>query len=115
MYLHDQPRNSSHVNDPRLTGMLKEQMRIKELEARRKLLFAMQPYAAAHHDYVDLYSVGITGSWQPYVKNYAPNPTFDYGGRAAALWLDKGEEPPPRGQTQSAPLPGDSGSHTQTP
>lgn len=32
---------------------------------------------------------GITGSWPPYVKNYAPNPSFDYGGRAAALWLGK--------------------------
>ena len=31
----------------------------------------------------------ITGSWQPYVKNYAPNLTFDYGSRAAALWLDR--------------------------
>jgi len=31
----------------------------------------------------------ITASWQPYVKNYAPNPSFDYGGRAAALWLDR--------------------------
>ena len=89
MYLPDQPRNGSHVNDPRLTGMLKEQMRIKELEARRKLIFDIQRYAAEQQYYVDLYSVGITGSWQPYVKNYAPNPTFDYGGRAAALWLDK--------------------------
>jgi len=31
----------------------------------------------------------ITGSWQSYVKNYAPNPSFDYGNRAAALWLDR--------------------------
>jgi hypothetical protein len=31
----------------------------------------------------------LTGSWQPYVKNYAPNQTFDYGSRAAALWLDR--------------------------
>ena len=31
----------------------------------------------------------ITGSWQPYVKNYAPNQTFDYGSRVAALWLDR--------------------------
>jgi hypothetical protein len=30
-----------------------------------------------------------TGSWQPYVKNYAPNLSFDYGGRAAALWLER--------------------------
>jgi hypothetical protein len=38
---------------------------------------------------VYLYCIGFTGSWQPSVKNYAPNPTFDYGGRAAALWLDR--------------------------
>jgi hypothetical protein len=33
--------------------------------------------------------VGLTGSWQPYVKNYAPNNRFDYGNRAAAPWLDR--------------------------
>ena len=31
----------------------------------------------------------ITCTWQPYVKNYAPNLSFDYGGRVAALWLDR--------------------------
>ena len=31
----------------------------------------------------------LTASWHPYVKHYAPNPRFDYGGRAAALWLDR--------------------------
>jgi hypothetical protein len=37
-----------------------------------------------------VYTVAIkfTGSWQPYVKHYAPNLTFDYDGRAAALWLE---------------------------
>ncbi len=89
MYLPEQPRNSSHVNDPKLTGMLKEQMRIRQLEVRRKLIFDIQRYAAEQQYYVDLYSVGIIGSWQPHVKNYAPNPSFDYGGRAAALWLEK--------------------------
>jgi len=29
-----------------------------------------------------------TGSWQPYVKNYAPSLPCDCGDRAAALWLD---------------------------
>jgi hypothetical protein len=38
---------------------------------------------------VYLYCAGITGSWQPYVKNYAPNLTYDYGSRVAALWLDR--------------------------
>ena len=89
MYTPGQPRNSGHVNDPRLTGMLKEQMRIKDVEARRKLVFDIQRYAAEQQYYVYLINVGLTGSWQPYVKNFAPSPSFDYGNRAAALWLDR--------------------------
>ena len=30
-----------------------------------------------------------TGSWQPYVRNYAPNLTFDHGSRVTALWLER--------------------------
>jgi hypothetical protein len=41
------------------------------------------------HCYIYLYCVGLTGSRQPYVKNFAPNLSFDYGDRSAALWLDK--------------------------
>ena len=89
MYMPENSRNSSHVTDGRLTGMLKEQMRIKDVEQRRRVIFDIQRYAAEQQYYVYLYSAGITGSWQPYVKNYAPNPTFDYGSRAAALWLDR--------------------------
>jgi peptide/nickel transport system substrate-binding protein len=89
MYLPEQARNASHVNDPKLTAMLKEQMRVRDLETRKKLIFDIQRYAAEQQYYVYLYCVGITGSWQPYVKNYAPNPSFDYGSRAAALWLDR--------------------------
>jgi peptide/nickel transport system substrate-binding protein len=89
MYMPENSRNSSHVNDGKLTGMLKEQMRIREVEARRRLIFDIQRYAAEQQYYVYLYSAGISGSWQPYVKNYAPNATFDFGSRAAALWLDR--------------------------
>jgi hypothetical protein len=49
--------------------MLKEQMRIKDLEARRKLIFDIQRYAAEQQYYVYLYCDGRTASWQPYVKN----------------------------------------------
>jgi peptide/nickel transport system substrate-binding protein len=89
MYMPDQPRNSSHVNDPKLTAMLKEQMGVKDLEARRRLVFDIQRYAAEQQYYVYLYCLGGTASWQPYVKNYAPNVSFDFGNRAAALWLDR--------------------------
>jgi len=46
-------------------------------------------YAAEQQYYVYLFSQMITGSWQPYVKNYAPNQSFDYGSPAAALWLER--------------------------
>ncbi len=89
LYAPDQPRNSGHVNDPKITAMLKEQRRTKDREARKKIIFDLQRYIAEQQYYVYLYCVGITGSWYPYVKNYAPNTQWDYGGRSAALWLDR--------------------------
>src|SRR6266571_5667828 len=85
----DSSWNTGHVNDATITAMLKEQRRTKDLETRRKLIYNIQRYAAEYQYYIYLHSGMITGSWQPYVKNYAPNLSFDYGGRAAALWLDR--------------------------
>ena len=89
MYTPEQARNSSQVNDRKIVAMLKEEMRTKDLETRRALIFDIQRYAAEQQYYVYLYSSTLTASWRPYVKNYAPNPSFDYGNRVAALWLDK--------------------------
>jgi peptide/nickel transport system substrate-binding protein len=88
-YTPDQPRNRSRVNDPKLAAMVQEQRRIKDPEARQKLIFDIQRYAAEQQYYVYLASAVVTGSWQPYVKNYAPNLTADFGSRAAALWLER--------------------------
>jgi peptide/nickel transport system substrate-binding protein len=89
LYAPDQARNSGHVNDPTITAMLKAQRRTKDREARKQLIFDIQRYIAEQQYYVYLYCVGITGSWYPYVKNYAPNTQWDFGGRAAALWLER--------------------------
>jgi peptide/nickel transport system substrate-binding protein len=89
LYAPNQPRNNGQVNDPTITAMLKEQRRTKDSEARKKIIFDLQRYIAEQQYYVYLYCVGIAGAWQPYMKNYAPNPTFDYGNRAASLWLEK--------------------------
>ena len=88
MYAPEQPRNSGHVTDAKIIAMLKQQMRTKDLEARRKLIFDIQRYAAEQQFYVYLYSGMFTGSWRPGVKNYSPNASFDYGNRSAALWLE---------------------------
>jgi peptide/nickel transport system substrate-binding protein len=89
MYIPEQSRNSGHVDDTKITAMLKEQRRTKDLETRKNLIVEFQRYAAEQQYYVYLTSGMITGTWQPYVKNFAPNMSFDYGGRAAALWLER--------------------------
>jgi peptide/nickel transport system substrate-binding protein len=88
-YASDSSRNIGHVNDVTLTAMLKEQRRTKDLAARKQLIYDIQRYVAAQQYYVYLNSGTITTSWQPYVKNFSPNHSFDYGNRAAALWLDR--------------------------
>jgi peptide/nickel transport system substrate-binding protein len=88
-YASDSSRNIGHVDDATLTAMLKAQRRTKDLEARKKLIYAIQQYVAEQQYYVYLNSGTITTSWQPYVKNFAPNHSFDYGNRAAALWLER--------------------------
>ena len=88
-YAADSSWNAGHVNDPTITAMLKEQRRTKDLEARRKIIFDIQRYAAEQQYYVHMLVPMVTASWAPYVKNYGPNITFDYGSRAATLWLDR--------------------------
>jgi len=66
------PWNASHINDPKLTAMLKEQRRTKDLEARKKIIHDIQRYAAEQVYFVYLNSIIITASWQPYVKNFGP-------------------------------------------
>jgi peptide/nickel transport system substrate-binding protein len=88
-YTPDSLRNSGHVNDPKLTAMLKEQRRTKDLAARKQLIFDIQRYATEQQYYVYLYCGMLTGSHQPYVKNYVPNFIEEYGNAAAALWLER--------------------------
>src|SRR5919199_627507 len=88
-YMPDQPRNRGHINDPKITAMAKEQRHTKDPEARRQILADFQRYAAEQQYYVYLFSVMITSSWQPYLKNYSHNLTFDYGSRIAVSWLER--------------------------
>ena len=78
-------RNIGHVNDATLTAMLKEQRRTKDLAARKQLIFDIQRYEAEQQYYVYLVCRMVTGSYQPYVKNYAPNALEEYGMAAAVL------------------------------
>jgi hypothetical protein len=59
------------------------------LEARKNITHEFQHYEAEQQYYVYANSGILTGSWQPYVKNYAPKQILDYGSRVATLWLDR--------------------------
>jgi peptide/nickel transport system substrate-binding protein len=88
-YAADSTWNAAHLHDLTVTAMLKEQRRTKDLAARKKIIHDIQRYVAEQQYYVYTNVTVITGSWAPYVKNYAPNHSFDYGSRVAALWLDR--------------------------
>ena len=88
-YAPDQPRNRSHVSDPKMIQMAKQLRHAEAQEARKKLVFDMQRYAAEQQYDVYLYSAMVTSSWQPYMKNFAQNLTFDYGSRVEVAWLDR--------------------------
>jgi peptide/nickel transport system substrate-binding protein len=88
-YAADSSWNAAHLNDLKITAMLKEQRRTKDLEARRKIIHDIQRYAAEQQYHVCTNAIMITASWAPYVKNYGPNMPFDYGSRIATLWLER--------------------------
>ena len=69
--------------------MITAQRRVQDRATRQRLIFDIQRYAAVQQYYVYLLCPMLTASWQPYLQHDAPNLTFDYGGRAASLWLDR--------------------------
>jgi peptide/nickel transport system substrate-binding protein len=94
-YLYDahmpgSPLNTAGVNDPKLTDMLKLQRRTFDEKKRREIIYDIQRRCAqqAYYLYVSP-SAQVLSAWEPYVKNFAPNVSFDYGGRLMIAWLDK--------------------------
>jgi len=84
-----EPLNSSGVDDPKLTEMIKLQRRTLDTAKRRELVFDIQRYLAEQVYYAYDGSVTTVSAWEPYVKNFAPNLGHDYGGRLMAAWLDR--------------------------
>jgi peptide/nickel transport system substrate-binding protein len=84
-----QPLNSAGVNDGRLVEMIKLQRRTADPAKRRDIVWDIQRHVAHHAYYLYDASQKVVSAWEPYVKNFAPNNGFDYGGRLMAAWLDK--------------------------
>jgi ABC-type transport system substrate-binding protein len=82
--------NTAGVNDPKLTDMLKLQRRTFDEKKRREIVWDIQRLCSqqAYYLYVSP-SAKVLSAWEPYVKNFAPNISLDYGGRLMIAWLDK--------------------------
>src|SRR5262249_11195722 len=81
--------NSSGVDDPKLTEMIRLQPRTLDPAKRREIVFDIQRSLAEQVYYQYGPSVETVAAWEPYVKNFAPNVGQDYGGRLMVAWLDK--------------------------
>jgi len=81
--------NSSGVDDPKLTDMIRLQRRTLDAAKRREIVFDIQRYLAEQVYYHYDPSVLTVAAWEPYVKNFAPNLGHDYGGRLMSAYLDR--------------------------
>jgi len=81
--------NSSGVDDPKLTDMIRLQRRTLDPVKRREVVHDIQRYLAEQMYYHYGPSVSTVAAWEPYVKNFAPNLGHDYGGRLMVAWLDR--------------------------
>ena len=84
-----QPLNSSGVDDPKLTEMIRLQRRTYNVNKRREIVYDIQRHLAEQVYYLYDPSVTTVSAWEPYVKNFAPNIGHDYGGRLMVAWIDK--------------------------
>ncbi|HYB43060.1 MAG TPA: hypothetical protein VEL75_14880, partial [Candidatus Methylomirabilis sp.] len=83
------PLNTSGVNDPKLTEMIRLQRKTYDVAKRREIVYDIQRYVAEQVYYQFGPSVTTVAAWEPYVKNFGANIGHDYGGRMMAAWLDK--------------------------
>jgi peptide/nickel transport system substrate-binding protein len=83
------PLNTSGVNDPKLTEMIKLQRRTFKDGHREDILYDIQRHCSEQVYYVYGASARVLSAWMPYIQDFGPNIGHDYGGRLMAVWLDK--------------------------
>jgi peptide/nickel transport system substrate-binding protein len=88
-YYPNELKNQSHINDPIVADMLVRQRRTQDVAKRREIIHEIQRHLAKQQYYVQLASAIQTAVWDPAVKNYGPNVSYDYGGRLQAVWLER--------------------------
>jgi peptide/nickel transport system substrate-binding protein len=89
LHIPGQITNAGGVNDPKLTEMIRLQRRTFDAGRRREILHDIQRYLSQQVYYLYGPSPNAVSAWEPYVRNFAPNFGFDYGGRLMVAWIDR--------------------------
>ena len=83
------PLNTSGVNDPKLTEMIKLQRRTFKEGKRRDIVHDIQRYCSQQVYYAYGGSVSAVSAWQPNVRDFGPNIGHDYGGRLMYAYFER--------------------------
>jgi ABC-type transport system substrate-binding protein len=90
MYHPNGTRNHAGVNDPKLTGMIEQQMKTLDRAERKKQIFEIQRYLAEQMYYPAGTASMRTAGLQPNVRDFFPRSDYGLGAEVAPkLWLDK--------------------------
>src|SRR5207244_4123146 len=95
-----QPLNSSGVDDPKLTEMIRLQRRTYNVSKRREIVYDIQRHLAEQVYYHYDPSTTTVSAWEPYVKNFAPNIGHDYVGRLLVQCAGGPRRPPVSGHVR---------------
>jgi peptide/nickel transport system substrate-binding protein len=91
MYHPNGTRNHGSVNDPKLNGMIEQQMRTLDRAERKKQIYDIQRYLADQMYYPPGATSVRVAALQPNVKDFFPRSDFGVGAEIMPkLWLDKG-------------------------
>jgi peptide/nickel transport system substrate-binding protein len=83
------PLNTSGVNDPKLTEMIKLQRRTFKEGKRRDIVHDIQRYCSQQVYYAYGGSVSVVSAWQRNVRDFGPNIGHDYGGRLMYAYFEE--------------------------
>ncbi len=82
------PLNTSGVNDPKLTELIKLQRRAATDRQRRDILRDIQALCSQRVYYAYGASVSVLSAWAPNIKDFGPNIGPDYGVRLMVAWFE---------------------------
>jgi peptide/nickel transport system substrate-binding protein len=91
MYHPKGTRNHAGIDDPKLTGMIEQQMKTLDRADRKKQIFDIQRYLAEQMYYPPHASSMRTAALQPNVRDFFPRSDFGLGAEVVPkVWLDQG-------------------------